>query len=602
MMRARAEGAEMSQENELILDFIDSMSRARAQGVVLGAEIDKIMAFFVNMLNTQSEGQVMSVSEIETITGFYEKLLRARGQGRDLSPEMEDTISFLGAIINAHTGQETTIGFLEATARARAGGQVMGTQIEGQGGLARIQEIMERRQAGSQIERLFLSKFYQISQVYQGIDADSEVVLKDKFLKLRHASCKNPTAFLLAHIALNKSGNITKKGLHLASKLAVEIDETIFEEDIIRYCRLISPDSSTSVVKVRSKNDSPRGGRVDQYDIQTPDQPPSPSQPQTPQLTPNQKMQRIVANVERLISIMEKYISKGMYFHIESRESEGYEVDEEYFADSEEDERKKIPLRDTKKWKDAIRASLDQGYNAIYITLAGDMYRKDFIKTVDYWLNQGFEVLSDGNEVTSKEMIGEDDEYFEATYEDIYVNKKDYLFVKYNVVIFDAVKFGKKSVINREMSTPAQRTEHIRKLLQIMRKYVSERLFIHIESFPSEGFEEDSKHFPDNEAYEIESIDVSNVKKWSRALANIPPENTAVYITLGGDLSEAKIKETVNYWKREEFEVFRTDDDDISEMFREDIFYDGTHLTKFIVYIYNSDYFSQFRARTGPDF
>lgn len=137
---------------------------------------------------------------------------------------------------------EFEIGFGELMERERAGAQIMGTEIEGQGKLAKVQQYIERRQAGTQNERRMLNYFIELSDIYKNFSADDEVVLKDKFSKLPHSKYKNPLAFLLAEIILREgNGEITKKGLNVAKGLIKETNQVgfIIEEDLVRYCRLL---------------------------------------------------------------------------------------------------------------------------------------------------------------------------------------------------------------------------------------------------------------------------------------------------------------------------------------------------------------------------
>ena len=135
-------------------------------------------------------------------------------------------------------GDDYQMGFQEMGERARGGAQVMGGVIEGGGKLAKIQEMIERRQKGTQMERNFLSSFMSVSEKYR-LGEDDEVLLRDMFVKLKHAAYKNATAFILAYIALQNQRNLKKEGLRVATKIAAKLDAPIMEEDIIRYARLI---------------------------------------------------------------------------------------------------------------------------------------------------------------------------------------------------------------------------------------------------------------------------------------------------------------------------------------------------------------------------
>lgn len=136
---------------------------------------------------------------------------------------------------------ELVMGYTEGQERARAGGGDMLTQIEGEGALARAQQRMEQRQAGTQLDRRFLGYFNEVKNVYPRFNIDDEVVLKDKFNALKNHMFKNPQAFILATIAL-REGNykLEHKNILFAFDLASKTDQfTLTEADIIRYCRLI---------------------------------------------------------------------------------------------------------------------------------------------------------------------------------------------------------------------------------------------------------------------------------------------------------------------------------------------------------------------------
>lgn len=137
--------------------------------------------------------------------------------------------------MSRESSPEFILGYGEAQARARAGGQIMGTEIEGHGRLARMQELVERRQKGTQQEVQFLILFNELREHFAAAD---EVHLKDKFLGLPNAAYKNPAAFLLAEIVLQQG--LTRESLRDARTLAGQIDQGgVVEEDILRYCRLL---------------------------------------------------------------------------------------------------------------------------------------------------------------------------------------------------------------------------------------------------------------------------------------------------------------------------------------------------------------------------
>ncbi len=132
---------------------------------------------------------------------------------------------------------EFVMGFQEAQQRARAGGGTMATQIEGGGRLARLQEILQFRDKGSQQERQFLSTFFELRNSFAESD---EVYLKDKFLALKNSAYKSPAAFLFAEYILRAgNGAITKAAIQNAKQLAIETESDVTEEDLIRYCRLL---------------------------------------------------------------------------------------------------------------------------------------------------------------------------------------------------------------------------------------------------------------------------------------------------------------------------------------------------------------------------
>ena len=136
---------------------------------------------------------------------------------------------------------EYVMGYSEGIQRARGGAQVMGSEIEGKGLLAKFQERQDRRQAGTQLDRKFLADLSELKRFYSNFGVDDEVFLKNKFTSLHLHEYKNSTTFLLAVIALREGeGKLSKEGLKVAFNLASDINQlSITNEDVIRYCRLI---------------------------------------------------------------------------------------------------------------------------------------------------------------------------------------------------------------------------------------------------------------------------------------------------------------------------------------------------------------------------
>lgn len=140
-------------------------------------------------------------------------------------------------------GSNLVMGFREGIERQRTGAQFMGTQIEGEGVLARAQQRMQRRQEGNQVEQQLLIYFGQLGEHYKGFSVDDEVVVLDKFRGLKHYLYKNPYVFLLSYIATYESRGkeLTKRALKLALELAVKTNQLYVKDtDIVRYWRLIN--------------------------------------------------------------------------------------------------------------------------------------------------------------------------------------------------------------------------------------------------------------------------------------------------------------------------------------------------------------------------
>ena len=137
--------------------------------------------------------------------------------------------------------EQTLMGYGELEQRWRAGAEIMATEIEGQGALARAQQRLELKQAGSSTERALLAYFREIKNTYyKRFAPDDEVLVFDKFRGLKHYTYKNPYAFLLAYIIV-REGALTKAKLH---EMMIIIKQTavsnVEEADIIRYYRLLN--------------------------------------------------------------------------------------------------------------------------------------------------------------------------------------------------------------------------------------------------------------------------------------------------------------------------------------------------------------------------
>ena len=139
---------------------------------------------------------------------------------------------------NISPEQEFVMGYREAQERARAGAQVMGTEIEGRGALARAQERLEKR-TGSAADRKLLIFFRQVAEMYKRFAPDDEVLMMDEFHRLPNYKYKNPYAFLLAYIA-TRERPLTREMLYTLYGYARASDVgNLSPEDIIRYYRLI---------------------------------------------------------------------------------------------------------------------------------------------------------------------------------------------------------------------------------------------------------------------------------------------------------------------------------------------------------------------------
>lgn len=138
-------------------------------------------------------------------------------------------------------GEEFVMGFAEGQARTNLGGQIMGTDIEGGGRLARLQELQRKRDPSAKHELKFMEVFSKIKKdTKYDFGQDAEEALKNSYLGLRHSLYKDPALFIFANIAIfGTGGRITKKGLDEAKKLSRKTEYIFLTEDLIRYCILI---------------------------------------------------------------------------------------------------------------------------------------------------------------------------------------------------------------------------------------------------------------------------------------------------------------------------------------------------------------------------
>jgi hypothetical protein len=135
--------------------------------------------------------------------------------------------------------QPTVMGYRELEQRARAGAEIMGTDIEGDDRLARAQRRLEIKQVGSTTERSLLAYYRELQNYYKRFAPDDEMIMFDKFRGLQNYTYKNPYAYLLAFIAV-REGDLTRARLDELMKYARLTDVPNLEEaDIIRYYRLL---------------------------------------------------------------------------------------------------------------------------------------------------------------------------------------------------------------------------------------------------------------------------------------------------------------------------------------------------------------------------
>ncbi len=136
--------------------------------------------------------------------------------------------------------EPTVMGYRELEQRQRAGAEIMATEIEGSGALARAQQKLEFKQAGSSTERALLSFFKELKNHYKRFAPNEEVLMFDKFKSLSYSTYKNPYAYLLAYIAV-REGGLTRSNLHDLLNIVKDANISNVEEaDIIRYARLLT--------------------------------------------------------------------------------------------------------------------------------------------------------------------------------------------------------------------------------------------------------------------------------------------------------------------------------------------------------------------------
>lgn len=135
-------------------------------------------------------------------------------------------------------GPEFVMGYREAQERGRGGAEIMETQIEGRGSLARAQERLQSRINNPADKKLNI--FYrQISDLYKRFAPNDEVLILDEFHSLPNQTYKNPYAFLLGYIGI-REGKLTKNLLKTLMDYARETNVlNLSEPDIIRYYRLL---------------------------------------------------------------------------------------------------------------------------------------------------------------------------------------------------------------------------------------------------------------------------------------------------------------------------------------------------------------------------
>jgi hypothetical protein len=137
--------------------------------------------------------------------------------------------------------EPTVMGYGEMKERWRAGAEIMATEIEGTGTLARAQQKLELKQAGSSTERALLAFYNEVKRsYYKRFAPDDEVLMFDRFRGLKNYTFKNPYAFLLAYIA-EREGALDKRQLaELMDIVKGTGTSNVEEADIIRYYRLLN--------------------------------------------------------------------------------------------------------------------------------------------------------------------------------------------------------------------------------------------------------------------------------------------------------------------------------------------------------------------------
>jgi hypothetical protein len=148
---------------------------------------------------------------------------------------------------------DNVMGYGEMQERGMAGADIMATDIEGSGALARAQQKLDLK-TGSAADRRLVSYYRQIKNLYKRFAPNDEVLMFDKFKSLPNQRYKNPYAFVLAYIALREEKTVKKRvnGIFVYEQELTRADlQTIFgyakelntpnisEADVIRYYRLL---------------------------------------------------------------------------------------------------------------------------------------------------------------------------------------------------------------------------------------------------------------------------------------------------------------------------------------------------------------------------
>lgn len=134
--------------------------------------------------------------------------------------------------------EEYVMGYNEMQERGMAGADIMGTEIEGTGALARAQQKLDLK-AGSAADRRLVSYYRQVKGLYKRFAPNDEVLMFDKFKSLPNQKYKNPFAFVLGYIAIREEP-LTKKKIQTIFSYAKELNTpSVSEADVIRYYRLL---------------------------------------------------------------------------------------------------------------------------------------------------------------------------------------------------------------------------------------------------------------------------------------------------------------------------------------------------------------------------